>query len=308
MQPCPDLRRSFKQPAVVQTRDGRTVDGVDLDRGSFLPLDAYTASEIESIADESLGPKRRALLDDLRQDDLRQIHVDLSERRRALEANADKLRLAKSRLSDLREHIEEAGDVRARLAVAPAPDSQPAFQGYGQAVRQQQRNQKEAKGLSDLTSLARGLHERVVDLQVQFSSFPEGAKLDVDSDNTPILATLDEELRRNVKSSSPHFEALLGIAASLESSVANAQTAVRSAHVQQAAAYAELSRQNESANEQVRARARLEEEVQKLEQLEADLVATRSEIEGLERGSCPESVISVRGAAATARSSDRWPR
>jgi hypothetical protein len=25
-------------------------------------------------------------------------------------------------------------------------------------------------------------------------------------------------------------------------------------------------------------------------------------------GSCPKSVISVRGAAATARSSDRWPR
>ena len=279
--PAYSIRRSFKQPAVVQTRDGRAVEGVELDRGSFLPLDAYTALEIEAIADESLGPKRRALLDDLRQDDLRQIHVDLSERQRALDANADRLRLAQNRLSDLKEHIEEASDVRVRLAAISTPDSEPTSEGYGQAVRQQQQNQKEDKGLSELATLAQDMHEKVVALQVQFSSFPDGAKFGLGSDNTPILAGLDEELRLSITSADPHFEALLGIAAKLESGVASALAAVRSAHAQQAAAYAELSRQNESANAQVRARAQLEEEVQKLEHFETDLLTTRSEIEKL---------------------------
>jgi ABC-type glutathione transport system ATPase component len=169
------------------------------------------------------------------------------------------------------------------LAAAPTVDSQPASIGYGQAVRQQQRNQKEAKGLTDLTALAQDLHDRVVALRVQFSSFPGGAKFDLDSDNTQILAVLDEDLRLRVKSAEPNFKALQEIAGAIGSSVADAQTAARSAHAQQAAVYAELSRQNESANEQVRARARLEEEVQKLEQLEADLLATKAEMEGLQK-------------------------
>jgi hypothetical protein len=62
-----------RQPPLVQTEDGRPAEGVDLDRGTFLPLDTYTALEMESIADESLGPKRRALLDDLRPEQLREI-------------------------------------------------------------------------------------------------------------------------------------------------------------------------------------------------------------------------------------------
>ena len=117
--PTYSVRRSYKEAPGVQTEDGRPVEGVDLDRGTFLPLDAYTALEIEAIADESLGPKRRALLDDLRPEQLREIHAGLAERRRALEANADRLRLAKTRLSDLKERLEEAGDVRARLAATP---------------------------------------------------------------------------------------------------------------------------------------------------------------------------------------------
>src|ERR1017187_10925285 len=39
-----------------------------------------------------------------------------------------------------------------------------------------------------------------------------------------------------------------------------------------------------------------------------DLAEEIQVVAGGVMGSCPESVISVRGAAATARSSDRWPR
>ena len=86
--PTYSVRRLCKQVPVVQTEDGRPVEGVDLDRGTFFPRDADTALEIEAIADESLGPKRRALLDDLRPEELRQIHAGLAERKRALESNA----------------------------------------------------------------------------------------------------------------------------------------------------------------------------------------------------------------------------
>src|ERR1700691_6276880 len=62
------IRRTHRQPATLISADGKPIDSVDLDRGTFLPLDAYSSSEIEGIADETLGEKRRALLDALKGD------------------------------------------------------------------------------------------------------------------------------------------------------------------------------------------------------------------------------------------------
>jgi ABC-type uncharacterized transport system ATPase subunit len=63
------IRRAFKQPAALVTSEGKSIESLDLDKGTFLPLDAYNSQEIEGIANETLGEKRRALLDDLREDD-----------------------------------------------------------------------------------------------------------------------------------------------------------------------------------------------------------------------------------------------
>ena len=60
------IKRGLKQQPVLLASDGRTINTVDLDRGTFLPLDAYSSPEIEAIADEVLGQKRRNLLDELR--------------------------------------------------------------------------------------------------------------------------------------------------------------------------------------------------------------------------------------------------
>src|SRR5580658_9652477 len=73
------LRRGLKQPAVLLTGEGRPVSGVDLDRGTYLPVDAYNGEEIESIADQVLGETRRALLDELRAPELSAIHLLLGE-------------------------------------------------------------------------------------------------------------------------------------------------------------------------------------------------------------------------------------
>ena len=40
------IKRGLKQQPVLLTSDGRTINTVDLDRGTFMPLDAYSSSEI----------------------------------------------------------------------------------------------------------------------------------------------------------------------------------------------------------------------------------------------------------------------
>jgi recombinational DNA repair ATPase RecF len=57
------IRGSHRQPPTLCTTDGKPLDEIDLDRATFLPVDGYSSTEIEDIADESLGKKRRALLD-----------------------------------------------------------------------------------------------------------------------------------------------------------------------------------------------------------------------------------------------------
>jgi hypothetical protein len=121
------LRRGLKQPAVLLTGEGRPVSGVDLDRGTYLPIDAYNGEEIDTIADQVLGETRRALLDELRGPELSAIHLSLGEHRRALEANADQIRAARRAIADLGERIEEFGDVRAQLAtLEPAAETGPS--------------------------------------------------------------------------------------------------------------------------------------------------------------------------------------
>jgi hypothetical protein len=44
------IKRGLKQNPVLLASDGRAINTVDLDRGTFLPLDAYSSLEIEAIA------------------------------------------------------------------------------------------------------------------------------------------------------------------------------------------------------------------------------------------------------------------
>lgn len=113
------IRRAFKQPAALVTSEGKSIESLDLDRGTFLPLDAYSSHEIEAIANETLGEKRRALLDDLREDEFREIMLVLAESRRALDANADAVGACRRLIRDLTEQIEEIGDAKSRLAALP---------------------------------------------------------------------------------------------------------------------------------------------------------------------------------------------
>lgn len=114
--------RSYPHSATLASVDGRALDSVQLERGSFLPIDAFSSREIEDIADESLGGKRRALLDSLETEQLREIELSLGNHRRALESNADQIRAMRQVVINLSEQIEELTPVRARLAALPQPE------------------------------------------------------------------------------------------------------------------------------------------------------------------------------------------
>src|SRR5216684_8260994 len=95
------IKRGLKQNPLLLTSDGRGINTVDLDRGTFLPLDAYSSLEIEAIADEVLGQRRRSLLDELCSERMRDIHLSLAESARALDTNADRIRSTQRSIADL---------------------------------------------------------------------------------------------------------------------------------------------------------------------------------------------------------------
>src|SRR5437764_9232519 len=165
------VKRGLKQNPLLLTSDGRAINTVDLDRGTFLPLDAYSSPEIEAIADEVLGHKRRNLLDELRSEQMRTIHLSLAESARALEANADRIRAAQRTIQDLTEQAEEVGDVRARLNALAPSDREPTAD-FVRLSRQQQLNQRETTKLDtvdrDLRTLSQTLDQLRREAQLVF--------------------------------------------------------------------------------------------------------------------------------------------
>jgi 2-C-methyl-D-erythritol 2,4-cyclodiphosphate synthase len=174
------IRRAYKQPAVLLAADGRPVANVDLERGTFLPLDAYTSLEIEDIADEVLGAKRRALLDDLRGEELSRINLSLAEHRRALEANADRIKAARRSIEDLEERVEELGD--ALLGAVSLGDVGEHFPDKDPAV----------EGIAGLDLLA-----RVVGMLEEHGFIPVSCDLTLIAER-PHIAEHREEMRRNL--------------------------------------------------------------------------------------------------------------
>lgn len=159
------IRRTYGQSAILTAADARPVTAVDLDRGTFFPIDAYSSLDIEAIADESLGAKRRSLLDDLCASEMNDVHLRMSEQKRALDANAENIKSDARRISDLTEQIEELGDVRGRLDALPLQGNREGTPEFQLATKQQQHNEKELEGLgsalSRLTRLRKNLSDAV---------------------------------------------------------------------------------------------------------------------------------------------------
>ena len=155
------VRRTPGQSALVTARDRRSIAGVDIDRGTFLPLDAYANPDIEALADEALGPRRRALLDDLRPLEFAEIELALAEDQRRLEANADRIRAGERTLRDLTEQLEEIGDAAAKLAEIPEPAEGSASPEFRAASQQRVANEREATQLAQIITGLIQLHKAI---------------------------------------------------------------------------------------------------------------------------------------------------
>jgi len=272
------IRRASKQPAVLLSADGRTVPNVDLDRGTFLPLDAYNGPEIEAIADEALGDKRRALLDDLRGEQLSKIHLSLGERRRGLEANADLIRAARRSINDLSERIQEFGDVRAKLnALGPSPEVGPSTE-YAKANKQQQCNSRERKRIETVTESLRAFERDTGILRARAIDQKALLLVEVGSSNSALLQSRQEEV----------YEAFSGVASLLDSVISsvksttticeNIRAELSGIHSTQASEFAQLQQVHQAADERYRVRLDLEQRIGKLQEIEEEQSVKKQEL------------------------------
>src|SRR6201997_533113 len=261
------IKRGLKQQPVLLAPGGRTIDSVDIDRGTFLPLDAYSSPEIEAIADEVLGQKRRALLDDLRSDQMRTIHLSLAESARALDANADLIRTTQRSIQDLTEQAEELGDVRARLNALPLSDHESTAE-FVRVSRQQQLNQRETGKLDafdrELGSLDQGLEQMKKKTQIVFK-----ARLaEEHSANADILRQYDDLLAATLDSIEEQFSTISTQIREAQKTIRKARDSITKAHSDHASELARLTALNQAASEQARTRATLEQQLSKLQSAE----------------------------------------
>ncbi len=274
------IKRGLKQNPVLLTSDGRAINTVDLDRGTFLPLDAYSSLEIEEIADEVLGHKRRNLLDELRGDQMRAIHLPLAETTRALEANADRIRTAQRTIDDLTEQIEELGDVRVRLnALAPSDDESAA--DFVHLSRQQQLNQREIAKLDAAGKDARTLAQTLEQLKREAQNVFTARLAEEQSSNAAAMRQYDDLLAGLLPPVEKHISAIDARIREAQSALTQARQHLAQIHTDHAGDLARLTARNQAASEQARVRASLEQQVARLEALERQRSELSTELQTL---------------------------
>jgi energy-coupling factor transporter ATP-binding protein EcfA2 len=289
------IRREGRQRAILTTGEGKALSAVDLDRGTFLPLDAYSSFEIEGLAEEKLGPKRRTLLDELHLAELHGAQDELSAARRDLEANADEVRAARRRISGLVEQIHILAEARDRLAMlAPAvPVGGEDATGLQDAARQEQCNKAEAANVSAIQDGLAQLLRRVNELTQAFEDKLGRPITDPASLNRDIIASVDDEAAGVLNFAK---EKVGEVRDRVEQALAKLKAhgeALGGAHLQQEAAYATLREKNQAAGKAVKERAEAEEAAERLSRLEKERAEAEAEVARL-----LESRKSLRGRYA----------
>src|SRR5215471_2433242 len=296
------IKRSLKQQPILLTSDGRTINTVDLDRGTFLPLDAYSSPEIEAIADEVLGQRRRNLLDELRSEQIRTIELTLAESARALDANADRIRAAQRTIQNLTEQVEELGDARARLS-ALAPSDRESTADFVRLSRQQQLNLREITKLDtadrDLRVVGQTLDQLAKEAQLAFKS----RLVEEQSANAGLLRQFDDQLAASLGTVEEHIAAIGDQVRQAQDQVAQARQAITQAHATHASELAKSTSLNQAASEQARVRATLEQQVAKLQGLEEQRMELNAGLETLleQRKSLKTAHILMRDQISTLR-------
>ncbi len=272
------VTRSFRQPATISNISGGQLLDIDIDRGTFLPIDAYSNAEIEAIADESLGERRRALVDDLRADALRQIDLVVAERRRALEANSDAVRAKRQFIIDMTEHIEELGDVRARLASLAdiAPDN--ATSDLLHASRQQQHNKQEQRKVEQSQRLWQECRESARQLQASVQAAVSESLQIEGSENVIVIRNSEASIHNAAREAVRFLEQAEQKLNSTEEVLLQLRILLRTEHAAQDTKVAALQQIHLETSRLVQRRTEAEEEVARLETLERQRAGATKEL------------------------------
>lgn len=252
------VRRVIGQAAVIGWGDGRPITGVDLDRGTFLPLDAYSGTEIETIADESVGGRRKALLDDLCAEEMQQIHLLLAERRRELDANGDAITSVRRRITDLTEQLEELGDAKSRVDALPAVPAQTASPELDASSKQRVRNESEKKASDRIGATLTGLRDRVATAAATARTELGRPVTESSSQNDGIGRRITEALAAFVGDLAPVVAEMERLVTGATACVEPLLAELTAAHTTQEAEHSRLQQQNLQAAQAYEARTAAE--------------------------------------------------
>lgn len=264
------VTRSGRNTANLAASDGTVVASVDLDRRTFLPLDGYSSLEIEDIADETEGDKRRSLLDELRWDEIQDINYRVAEHRRTLDANADTARRTRELITDLTERIEEIGDARARLAGLPKPAEEEGTKGLVQASEQYRSNEQECQNLQACLGNLSELQTTALDLAARIRTRLSKTLCVGASANKEYL----QRAEKAVSDAAAESEGLLaGVVSRLKAAEASIRTVsgeLAQIHEVQKSVLVQLQERNAAAGQAIQERTAAEQAVANLNSLESE--------------------------------------
>lgn len=272
------IRREGRQPAVLTTQDSKALSAVELERGTFLPFEAYSSSEIEEIAEERLGAKRRTLLDDLRSIEIQEAYSRLAAALRELQANADQIKATQRRIQDFHEQVQALSNTRARLgSLKPVEAIDEEITKLQRAAKQDQQNRTD---LGTITRLRSDFIEHLnvaetfeVDTQESLLVPP----IMPDSLNAEIMQRVEEITSSTRQKMYIAIEALRKSLIEGEQSLTAVQHEIAHLHLQQEADYVQLREKKREAGAAIKERTDAEDAVRRLEEFEKRLNSAQRE-------------------------------
>lgn len=259
------LARSLSGDPVVDDESGAPVHGVDLDKGTFLPLDAFTSTEIEAIADEVLGDRRRVLLDQIRQTDVRDWTYRQSELRRKLDANADAIRRLARERDETMVRIEERRNAPDQFAAMTIDINDEDTKELARSVEQQRWNQQEQEALKRQTQQVASLQEGVSDFLKKMRVLAEGGAPQPSSLNSPLYNDGFTRVAAAAQESIKHFEASASAIQEGRTALIALQERIATAHEEQRTVHAKIQHRQAERSQLLQQRSAAEIAVQELE-------------------------------------------
>jgi energy-coupling factor transporter ATP-binding protein EcfA2 len=263
------ISRHYAEHPKLSNSVGEPVPSVDLDRGTFLPLDAYSGAEIEKIADESVGGRRRELLDQVCHTELQAVFQSLSSLRRALDGNAEEIRRCRRQIDDNVELAEELRDAPARLAEVPRPTAARKTELHSTIERVERNKHERTQANSALEFLA-DLRRSLASLVKKSESPPTSAT--AGSPNEATLTLIDSELASAAATVSQRATDLLKSISSTTEAIAEAVLSLDKAHASDQESLAKLRLEDSAAAEAIAAHRNASKAVE-------NLTATRNAID-----------------------------